>query len=399
MPVATNTTWNQTALICFLGTLVGFGPLSIDMYLPSLPTIAQALHTSIEWVQLSVSTFLTGFCVGMLFYGPLSDKYGRRIILLIGMTIYIVASIACSIATSIEQLLVARFLQAFGGGVGPVLGRAIVRDSFPPQRITHVLSMMQLVTMLAPLLAPFIGGIVLLWFGWETQFLLLALIGVVCWLIAYFFLAETNQDRHQRPLNLGTFFQAYCGILKQPQSFGNILCLSAMFGGMFAYVAGTPFVYIDYFHIPPQDYGFYFGINVVGIVLATLINNYCVKRYAVQRVLMAEMGLVALAGMAFFLTDPDSLFAIMLPLFIFVGLTGAITPNVMTSLLKQHSHAAGAAMALAASMQFAGGFVASGALSYFFNNSPQTMLWVMSTCAGVAIVGFMITLKPNSISS
>ncbi|EPC09650.1 MFS transporter, partial [Pasteurella multocida] len=159
MPVATNTTWNQTALICFLGTLVGFGPLSIDMYLPSLPTIAQALHTSIEWVQLSVSTFLTGFCVGMLFYGPLSDKYGRRIILLIGMTIYIVASIACSIATSIEQLLVARFLQAFGGGVGPVLGRAIVRDSFPPQRITHVLSMMQLVTMLAPLLAPFIGGV------------------------------------------------------------------------------------------------------------------------------------------------------------------------------------------------------------------------------------------------
>ncbi|EJS87019.1 Bcr [Pasteurella multocida subsp. multocida str. Anand1_buffalo] len=108
---------------------------------------------------------------------------------------------------------------------------------------------------------------------------------------------------------------------------------------------------------------------------------------------------MALAGMAFFLADPDSLFAIMLPLFIFVGLTGAITPNVMTSLLKQHSHAAGAAMALAASMQFAGGFVASGALSYFFNNSPQTMLWVMSTCAGVAIVGFMITLKPNSISS
>lgn len=399
MSSLTNTTWNQTIFICFLGMLVGFGPLSIDMYLPSLPTIAQSLHTNTEWVQLSVSTFLTGFCAGMLFYGPLSDKYGRRAILLIGMTIYIVASLACSMATNIEQLLAARFLQAFGGGVGPVLGRAIVRDSFPPHRITHVLSMMQLVTMLAPLLAPFIGSVVLLWFGWKTQFLLLAFIGLVCWLITYFFLAETNQSCHQHPLNMSTFFQAYYRILKQPQSFGYILCLSAMFGGMFTYVAGSPFVYINYFHILPQDYGFYFGINVVGIVLATLINNYCVKRYAVQRVLMTEMGLVALAGIAFFLAAPDSLFAIMLPLFIFVGLTGAITPNVMTSLLKQHSHAAGAAMALAASTQFAGGFVASGALSYFFNNSPQTMLWVMSTCAGVAIAGFMITLKPNSISS
>ncbi|SUC10732.1 bicyclomycin resistance protein-2 [Pasteurella canis] len=400
MPSTTKTTtWNQTALICFLAMLVGFGPLSIDLYLPSLPTIAQELNTSIEWVQLSVSTFLTGFCVGMLCYGPISDKYGRRVVLLIGMVIYIVASLACSLATSIEQLLVARFLQAFGGGVGPVLGRAIVRDSFPQHRITHVLSMMQLVTMLAPLLAPFIGGFILLWFGWESQFLLLAMMGLVCVLITYFFLPETNQDRHHQPLNTMTFFQAYCRILKHRPSFGYILCLGAMFGGMFTYVAGTPFVYIDYFHIPAQNYGFYFGINIVGIVIATLVNNKCVKHYAVNKVLMVEIGFVFLAGIAFFCVNPTSLFAIMLPLFVFVGLTGAITPNVMTNLLTQHSHTAGTAMALAASMQFAGGFIASGTLSYFFNNSPQTMLWVMSTCALVAVVGFMITLKPNSTSA
>ncbi|AKD39106.1 bicyclomycin resistance protein-2 [Pasteurella multocida subsp. multocida OH4807] len=399
MPSSTKTTWNQTALICFLGTLVGFGPLSIDLYLPSLPTIAQELNTSMEWVQLSVSTFLTGFCVGMLFYGPISDRYGRRVVLLIGMFIYIIASLACSLANSIEQLLVARFLQAFGGGVGPVLGRAIVRDSFPPHRMTHVLSMMQLVTMLAPLLAPFIGGLILLWFGWPTQFLLLAFIGLLCWVITYFFLAETNQNRQQTPLNLVTFFQAYCRILKHRLSFGYILCLGAMFGGMFTYVAGTPFVYIDYFHIPAQDYGYYFGINVIGIVIATLVNNKLVKHYAVNRVLMGEMVLVLFAGIGFFFADPDCLLAIMLPLFVFVGLTGAITPNVMSGLLKQHSHTAGAAMALAASMQFAGGFIASSALSYFFNNSPQTMLWVMSACALVAIVGFLITLTPNSTSS
>ncbi|MDA3977656.1 Bcr/CflA family multidrug efflux MFS transporter [Gallibacterium sp. AGMB14963] len=381
---------SETALIIFLGGLVGFGPLSIDMYLPTFPNIAEYLGADISQVQFTVSTFLMGFCAGMLLYGPLSDRYGRRFILIIGMSLYVLASIACLFATNIEQLLICRFLQAFGGGATPVLGRAIVRDRFPPQRTVSILSMMQLITMLAPLLAPMIGGVLLIFFDWRSNFVLLAILGAICWIIVYFRLEETHQVNVSAPLTLTTIFHPYCIVLRNPPTVGYIFCLSSMFGGLFTYVAGTPFVYIDYFHFSPQHYGYFFGLNVIGIIICTLLNNRFAKKYSLQTLLAGEVSLVAIAGIGFAFADPNNLIAIMLPLFLFIGLTGAIAPNIMAMLLQLHRNRAGTAMALATSMQFAGGLFASAALSYFFQGTPQTMLLVLCVCSICAVTGFLL---------
>lgn len=388
---------SEIALIIFLGSLVGFGPLSIDMYLPTFPNIAQSLQTDIASVQFTVSTFLTGFCAGMLLYGPLSDRYGRRFILIVGMSLYVLASIACAFATNIEQLLIFRFLQAFGGGAAPVLGRAIVRDRFPPQRTVSILSMMQLITMLAPLLAPMIGGWLLFLFDWRANFTLLAILGCVCWAIIYFRLEETHHVNTDLPLCFNTIFHPYCIVLRDTTTVGYIFCLSAMFGGLFTYVAGTPFVYIDYFHFSPQQYGYFFGVNVIGIILCTVLNNKFAKKYPLPTLLRAEVCLVAIAGLGFFFADPDSLIAIMLPLFLFIALTGAIAPNIMAQLLQLHRERAGTAMALATSMQFAGGLFASATLSYFFQGTPQTMLTVLCVCSCCAVIGFLLAaFLPNN---
>ncbi|MFC0322423.1 Bcr/CflA family multidrug efflux MFS transporter [Gallibacterium melopsittaci] len=388
---------SETALIIFLGGLVGFGPLSIDMYLPTFPNIAAYLGTDIAQVQFTVSTFLMGFCAGMLLYGPLSDRYGRRFILILGMSLYVLASLACLFASNIEQLLCCRFLQAFGGGAAPVLGRAIVRDRFPPQRTVSILSMMQLITMLAPLLAPMIGGALLLFFDWRSNFVLLAILGCICWAIVYFRLEETHQVTVSTPLTFTTIFKPYCTVLKHRATIGYIFCLASMFGGLFTYVAGTPFVYIDYFHFSPQYYGYFFGLNVIAIICCTLLNNRFAKKYSLKTLLSVEVSVVAIAGVGFALANPDSLIAIMLPLFIFIGLTGAIAPNIMAMLLQLHRERAGTAMALATSMQFAGGLLASATLSYFFQGTPQTMLTVLCACSICAVIGFLFAaLFPNN---
>lgn len=260
-------------LILLLGALAACGPLSIDMYLPSLPSLAAAFGTSPAAAQSTLTSFMFGFSFGMLLYGPLSDAYGRRPILLGGIALYALASIACATAFSIDALVFVRFLQALGAGAASVLARAIARDAHAPTDAARVLSMLSIVTSIGPLLAPLIGGQLLLLGGWRVVFVALTLFGTLCAVTAFLRVPETWPKEKRAGAALGTSFAAYGHLLTDTVTWGHVLCGGMAFASMFAYITATPFVYIDYFHVKPQHYGLLFGLNIVGIIGGNVLNT------------------------------------------------------------------------------------------------------------------------------
>ncbi|WP_137009399.1 Bcr/CflA family multidrug efflux MFS transporter [Aquitalea aquatilis] len=370
----------QVRLIVLLGVLVAFGPLSIDMYLPALPAIAADLAASVARIQLTIGGFLAGFCGGMLLYGPLSDRYGRRPVLLTGLTLYLAASLACAAAQTAEQLIALRVLQAMGGGAATVMARAIVRDAFPLSQAGHVLSLMQQITMIAPLLAPLLGGWLLLLAGWRSLFVLLAVIGAICLAVVTLRLPESHPPSGRNDITLGKAFRAYGHLLLDLPTMGYSLALGMTFGAMFAYITGSPFVYIEYFGVAVQHYGYLFGLNIVAIVLFSLLNRQLLHRHSIDTLLQWQCAIVAVAGIVLWLTGGRSLWLTVLPLLFTVGMTGSIGPNAMARLLQLHSTRAGAAMALAVSGQFACGMLASSLVASLFDGSPHAMNLLVMVC-------------------
>lgn len=367
--------------LVLLAALVAFGPLSIDMYLPSLPTIASDLGAPQAKVQWSISGFLVGFCTGMLFYGPLSDRYGRKTILIGGIFLYLLSSLACFMAASADQLVIFRVIQAIGGGAASVLARAIVRDVLPLTKAAHTLSIMHVVTMIAPLIAPLIGGYLMLWFGWRSLFLVLFLFGFVCF-IAVLFIKETLPVE-QRGGSIAKAFSAYWHILRDKNALGYIVCMGMTFGGLFAYITSSSFVFIKHFGVPEQYFGWIFGFNVIGIMVATFAASYFVKQYGPRPILRVGTTIACLAG-AFLLVvgyfEWGGMWLIMLFLFCFVAVTGTIGANCIACLMSLYPKQAGAASALAVAAQFGLGFVASFVVSLLPFYGALNMALVVAFC-------------------
>lgn len=367
--------------LVLLAALVAFGPLSIDMYLPSLPTIASDLGAPQAKVQWSISGFLVGFCIGMLFYGPLSDRYGRKTILIAGIFLYLLSSLACFMAASANQLVIFRVIQAIGGGAASVLARAIVRDVLPLTQAAHTLSIMHVVTMIAPLIAPLIGGYLMLWFGWRSLFLVLFLFGFVCF-ISVLFIKETLPVE-QRGGSIGKAFSAYWHILRDKNALGYIVCMGMTFGGLFAYITGSSFVFIKHFGVPDQYFGWIFGVNVIGIMISTFAASYFVKQYGPRPILRVGTTVACLAG-AFLLVvayfEWGGMWSIMLFLFCFVSVTGTIGANCIACLMSLYPKQAGAASALAVAAQFGLGFLASLVVSLLHFYGAINMALVVAFC-------------------
>lgn len=397
MPIVT-AGLHPTRLIVLLSALVAFGPLSIDMYLPSLPAIARDLAAPVGLVQFTIGGFLTGFCLGMLLYGPLSDRFGRRPVLLAGIALYLVASLACAFASSAEQLIALRVLQAIGGGAGSVMGRTVVRDVFPLDRAAQVLSLMHLVTMIAPLVAPVLGGWLLLAAGWRSLFLALALFGAVCLALVALRLPETHPAEQRGEVSLASAFRAYGHLLSDAPTLGYLLALGLTFGAMFAYITGSPFVYIEYFGVAPQHYGWLFGLNIASVIVLTAANKWLVKQVALDTLLQAQTTVIAAAGLALWLAGANSLLAVVLPLLVSVGLTGSIGPNTMARLLQRHSERAGVAMALAVSGQFGLGMLASALVASLHDGTPRAMCLVVALFGVGACLGLQLIRFPAAVA-
>lgn len=391
---------NPHRLIVLLAALVAFAPLSIDTYLPSLPNIAQDLgSTSATSVQLTIGVFLAGLCLGMLFHGPCADRYGRRPVLLWGMVSYLGATIGCLLAGSVEQLIAWRFLQGVGGAAASVLARTIVRDLFPLNEAARILSLMHLVTMLATLVAPLAGSFLMLLHGWRAIFVGLFCFAAICLTASLICIPET----HPAEVRANSFRAALAGywkIARNMRAVALILCMGSTFGGMFAFITASPYVYIEYFNVSPHGYGWLFALNIAGVIAVTLLNARLVgKRGPIAMlgvgagiITVATLGLGFLGGAGFL-----GLSGIVLLVVLYVSVTGLMGANCIAILLKLFPANAGAAAGLAVSMQFAMGAAFSALVGGLADGSPRPMCIVIAV-AGLGAALCYVWIKRTSYS-
>lgn len=372
--------WRLTLI---LGALSAFTPLAVDMYLPGLPALERALATDAGKVQQTLSLFFLGLAIGQLFYGPISDRFGRRLPLLAGNLLYIAASVACALAPDINSLIAARFVQAFGSCAGLVISRAMVRDLFEPREGARVMSLLMLVMGVAPILAPLLGGYVLVWFGWPAIFWFLAVFGLLAMVAARLWLPETHVAVPERRLTLGSALRDYGALLTQRRFMGYTLSSSLPMGGMFAYIAGSPFVFIDLYHVPADAYGWIFGINAVGIIGFSQVNRALLRRFTLDEVLVAGIAATALAGLVLLALAALSfggLFGLWLPLFAYIASLGAVLPNAAASAMAGEAHRAGTAAALMGTLQFLSGAVTSALVGLLHDGTALPMAIVVAIC-------------------
>jgi len=385
----------SATMVAVLGTLVAFGPMSIDMYLPSLPAIGAALGASTAGVQLTLSAFFVGFCLGQLLYGPLSDRLGRRPMLLGGITLYIATSALCASSESIEYFIAFRFLHALGGGAGTVVARAAVRDRLDTEGASRVLSFMMLIAGVAPLAAPVAGGYVLDWWGWRAIFWVLTGFGVVCWLLVALALPETN-PRERRPQgHVRRAFSGYLAVLRSRTAVATLLCGGFGFAGLFAYISGTPFIYIELFKVSPQTYGYLFGLNVVGAAAGSLINARLVQRVGAANMLTVGTVIIAGAGVVLLVAAAlqiGGLVGLVVPLFFFVGTLNLIAANAISIASAGFPLNAGATAALFGACQFGLGAVAGTIVGQLHDDTPIPMAATIAAC-GLAALALNLYLR------
>lgn len=377
------------ALIGLLGALVAFGPLSIDMYLPSLPQMSLDLSVSAQQIQKTITVFLIGFSIGMLFYGPLSDIYGRKKILIIGISIYIFASIGCTFSISVEHLTLFRFLQALGGASASVISRALVKDLFDQKQIPQILSLMHIITMIATLLAPTLGGLLSQYFGWNSIFKLLSLFSTII-LLGVFLRIPNESPKNSRP----HFIKNYITVIKDSRAWSFIFALSGTFAGMFAYITASSFIFVDQIGFSQLQYAFLFGFNITGIIIFTLLNTYFLRKYSSYTLLKVFTLIACVSG--FFLVIISLLnishpIYLIIGLLMFVGVTGAIGANAIANLLNIFPQTAGTVSGLAVSFQFGFGALASYSTILLYRpDSSLAMTLIMAICGFTSFLSLRI---------
>ncbi|KAA9165777.1 Bcr/CflA family multidrug efflux MFS transporter [Amycolatopsis acidicola] len=373
-----------------LGGLSAFGPLSIDMYLPALPQMTGALHSTNGTLQLTLTGFIIGLALGQLIIGPLSDALGRRRPLLTGLGLYAVASVLCAVSPSAEMLIAARLLQAVGAAAGIVIARAIVRDLYSGTAMTKFFSMMMLVSGLGPILAPVLGGQILRLISWRGVFVVLTVFGVLLLITAALALPEPLPAERRRPARLGATLRTYGNLLADRSFFGYAFAGGLMFAGLFAYVSASSFVLQDVYGLSPQGFSLVFGANGVGIVLAGQINGRLVGRFPERRLLATGLVVSALGGLGVLLAALFTLplVALLVPLLLLVSSIGLVMPNASSLALAEHPHNAGSASALLGVMQFVVGGFATPLVSIGGESSAVPMGTVMAGFAVAALVIF-----------
>ncbi len=381
---------NLRRFVFTAAAVMAIGPLSIDMYLPSLPALEKHFSVDTAATQLTLSAYFIGLAIGQLIYGPVSDRFGRRKPLLLGLALYSLVSLGCAYAPSMDSLIALRFLQALGGCSGMVITRAMVRDLYEPQEMARVSSTLVLIMGVAPILAPLVGGQVFLLFGWQAIFLLMTLYCLLC-LAGIYALPETSRYRSEA-LHLGTIIKGYARLLRHRRFMGYVLSGGVAQAGMFAYISGSSFVFINVYGVAPAHFGFLFGAIAFGLITAAQVNSWVLKRYRSEYVL--RIALMANASFSVVLlinaiTGFGGLFGIMLPLFCGMSSLGFSFPNSTAGAMAPFGDRAGMAAALLGTTQFGIAAISGSAVGHLFNGTAIPMAAVICTCA----VGARILLQ------
>ena len=384
-------------IILILGTLATISPFSIDMYLPGFPAIAEDLNTSIEQVQLSLTSYLVGISVGQLLYGPLLDRYGRKTPLYAGLVVYLLASLACAFTMSAESLIAMRFVQAIGGCAGMVAAQALVRDLFPVNKTAQVFSLITLVIAVSPMIAPTVGGYVTAAFGWHAVFLILAGITALILVAIHFALPEGKQPDHTMSLRPKPVLQNFLAVLRQPQFLVYALVGGVATAAPFAYIAGSANVFMNIYHVSEQAYGWIFAFLAFAMIGTTQLNHILLRRFTSQQIInftliyQTAVGLLLVAGSWY---GWFGMYGLILLMFVFLTGQGLTNPNATALSLAPFSKHAGSASALMGSFRMAMGGLATALVSFLHNGSTLPMISIMMSCA---VAGLLILVASNRI--
>lgn len=373
---------SQVRLTLLLGALTAFAPLSIDIYLPAFPALATYFQADATGIQLTLSAFFIGLAAGQVLYGPASDRFGRKRPLYFGLALFIVASIGCALATSLDALIVWRFLQAIGGCAGMVISRAVVRDCYDAQGSAKVYSQLMLVMGVAPIVAPALGAQVMAWLGWSSLFWSLALFGAICAVAAIATLPETLKPADRHGGGIGHTLKGFAALFRDRQFLGLALVGGFASALLFAYIAGSPFVFISRLGLTPDHFGWLFGANAVGLIGASQLNHRLLGRRSLRQVLrwavtaevVAVLALLAAAILA------PGLVTVGVPLFVCLALLGFIMPNAGAAAMAAAGRQAGSASALLGTIQFSLGAVAGGLVGAGNGGGVVAMAVVVAVC-------------------
>ncbi|MEU8813559.1 multidrug effflux MFS transporter [Actinoplanes sp. NPDC048796] len=386
-------------IVLVLGFLSALGPLTIDMYLPSLPTITTDLHTTEAAVQLTLTGTLAGLALGQLLVGPLSDAVGRRLPLLAGVGVHILASVLCVIAPNLAVLGTLRVLQGLGAAAAAVIGMAIVRDLFTGLAAAKLFSRLMLVIGVAPILAPTIGGTVLNWTSWRGVFVVLTLAGAAIMTATALVLPETLPAERRRNGGLTGTLRDYGRLFTDRAYVGLILVAGLAFSALFAYVSGSSFVFQEEYGMSEQQFAYVFAGGAIGLIGATQLNVRLLRRWQPAQILSFALAVGVVGGVVLLAvaeTGFGGLWGLLVPLWIVLAAVGLAMPNAPALALSRHGEAAGTAAALLGAVQFGVGALAAPLVGVLGNGSTGMAIVVFGGMAAANVVLWLV-VRPMSL--
>ncbi|WP_226034277.1 Bcr/CflA family multidrug efflux MFS transporter [Aquitalea palustris] len=383
-------------LMLILSALMSFASISTDLYLPALPSMQHALHASRAGIELTFSAFLVGFSMGQLFWGPYSDRVGRRKPIAIGIVLFALGSAGCALSDTVWQMMLWRVIQAVGACVGPVLSRAMVRDRYGREQSAHKLSTLILIMGVAPLLGPLLGGQILLVWSWQGIFWLLTIVAALL-LFCLRYLPETLARKNRNTQPVQQVFREYLSLLQDKSLLVYALAGAFFYAGAYTFIVATPFAYIEYFHVSPQGYGYLFGINIAGMMLANAANRHLLGRFSSKHLFMAGCLVLALSGLVLMMNvywSVGGLAGVVLPIFFYMSMNGFIVANSVAGALEHLPHKAGTASSLLGAMHYGSGILSAALVGWFADGTPWAMAWLMGLCGLASLLVAILSVIP-----
>ena len=375
---------NKFYLILILGLLSAIGPFSIDMYLPAFPDIAKGLNSTVARVTLSLSSFFIGISAGQLLYGPLLERFGRKRPLYFGLCAYLIASVGCALAGSVDALIVLRLLQALGGCVGMVAARAMVRDLFEVKENAKIFSLLMLVVAVSPIIAPTLGGYVTAVLGWRYVFVMLIIVAIIILIGIYLLLPESKKPDPNFSLKPRPILKNFAGVIKHPQFYTYAFTGAIAASGLYAYIGGSPYVFMELYKVSERQYGWIFALIAMGLIGASQLNSVMLRNYTSEQIIRVALICQSVTGITLFLITLfgwSELFSTIFLIFIFLCCQGFTFPNSSALSLAAFGHNAGSASALMGAIQMSIGAFTSALVSILQNHTALPMTGVMACCA------------------
>lgn len=365
---------SSISIVFILGLLAMLMPLSIDMYLPALPVISAQFGVPAGSAQMTLSTYILGFAVGQLLYGPMADSIGRKPVILGGTLVFAGAAVACALAQTIDHLIIMRFFHGLAAAAASVVINALMRDIYPKEEFSRMMSFVMLVTTIAPLLAS---------------------------AMIFFFIEETLPVERRQKFHIRTTIGNFASLFRHKRVLSYMLASGFSFAGMFSFLSAGPFVYIEINHVSPQHFGYYFALNIVFLFVMTIINSRFVRRAGalnmfraglwIQFVMAIWMMLTAFFGVGFW--------ALVVGVAAFVGCVSMVSSNAMAVILDEFPHMAGTASSLAGTFRFGIGAIVGALLSMATFNTAWPMIWSIAFCATCSILFYLYASRPRKTAS